>query len=159
MNKELKRFFYDELQTDKIRINWNKQPIPMKMFLEFLTVEVERSHDHAGSTTGWTRLTNKDLKLTIGGGIVGNTEYLDTLQFGTNLSNPYNNYVSPFYLFDILTKAGQEFFLEYYKAEIDLIVKKKQNIIQQKEKELAFAKQVLADIELEIEELKIKSLA
>src|SRR5688572_9885530 len=107
MNNELKSAFYNKLQTDKIKIYWNKNPIRMDLFLSFLTVATERSQKHLGSDTGWTKHFNKECNLIVSGGIVGNTEYLDSLEYGIKLSNPYNNYVNPFYLFDILTTKGK----------------------------------------------------
>lgn len=154
MKAELKADFYNKLQTDKIKINWNKNPIKMELFLSFLTIPVERSYDHLGSDTGWTKLNNKDHKLVVSGGIVGNIEYLDHIEYGIKLSNPYNNYVNPFYLFDILTKEGQAFFLEYYAHEIDIIVSAERDSIAFQERKLAHRKIILRDIEQEIELLK-----
>lgn len=122
MEMMLIKEFYNKLKDDKIKINWNKNPIKMSLFLSFLTVQVEISRDHLGSDTGWTLKKNEDLKLLIGGGIVNGTEYLDTLQYGVKLSNPYNNYVNPFFLFDILTEEGKAFFVEYYKDDISKIL-------------------------------------
>lgn len=111
MHKDINNVFYSKLESDKIKINWNKNPIQMNEFLSFLTVEVVRSKDHIGYCTGWTLLENESLNLKIGGGIVGSIEYLDTIQYGNNLSNSYSNYVNPFYIFPILNKEGQIFFL------------------------------------------------
>jgi len=154
MNPELKSCFYDKLQGDKIKINWNKNPIRMDLFLSFLTVNVERSYNHLGMDTGWTMLTNKEHKLVISGGVVGSIEYLDSIQYGTQLSNPYNNYVNPFYLFDILNKEGQSFFLEYYADDIETIVAAEKDGIAFQERKLAHSKKVIQDIEKEIELLK-----
>ena len=154
MNPELKTCFYDKLQSDKIKINWNGNPIKMDVFLSFLTVAVERSYDHLGNTTGWTRLNNKEHKLIIGGGIVGNVEYLDSIQYGVNLSNPHNNYVNPFYLFEILTQKGQAFFLQYYADDIDTIVSAENDSIAFQESGLKHRKKIMQAIEQEIELLK-----
>jgi hypothetical protein len=154
MNQELKGCFYDKLQADKIKISWNKNPIKMDKFLSFLTINVERSYDHLGSDTGWTRLNNKEHKLIIGGGIVGNIEYLDSVQYGIKLNNPYNNYVNPFYLFDILTKEGRAFFVEYYTSEIHVIVSAERDSIAFHERSLANRKINMQTIEQEIELLK-----
>ena len=110
--------FYGKLPDDKIKIKWNKNPIRMDIFLEFLTVSTIRSNDHLGSCNGWTKLQNKELNLSISGGIVCGIEYLDSLSFGEKLANPYNNFVNPFYLWEILTKKGMDFFYIYYDAEI-----------------------------------------
>ena len=126
----------------------------MDLFLSFLTVEVERSYDHLGSSNGWTRLNNKQHRLIISGGVVGDTEYLDSIQYGTNLSNSFNNYVNPFYLFDILTKEGQSYFLEYYADDIDTIVATEKDGISIHERRLAKLKRNVQDMEQEIELLK-----
>jgi hypothetical protein len=154
MNVELKARLYNKLQADKIKINWNKNPIRMDKFLSFLTISVERRYDHLGSSTGWTKLQNKEHELVIYGGVVGIIEYLDSVQYGVKLSNQYNNYVNPFYLFDILTKEGQSFFLEYYANEIDEIVTAEKDGITFQERKLAHSKKIMQDIEQEIEFLK-----
>lgn len=109
--------FFSKLDKDKIKINWNKKPIKMKLFLSFLTIETETGSGHLGYDNGWTRHYG-DNSLQIGGGIVGEVEYLDTIQYGKNMGNPYNNYVNPFYLFDIMNDKGKSFFIEYYSEEI-----------------------------------------
>jgi len=109
--------FLKKMPGDKVKINWNKSPIEMELFLSFLMVDTTRSNDHLGYTNGWTRLYG-DNDLTVGGGRVGGVEYLDNIQYGKNLDNGYNNYVNPFYLFEIMTGEGKEFFLNYYSDEI-----------------------------------------
>jgi hypothetical protein len=153
-NSPIKKEFYDQLKKDKIEINWNKNPIEMKLFLSFLTVEVTRSTDHLGSSTGWTLLENKDLKLRISGGGVGGVEYLDSLQYGEKLSNPYNNYVNPFYLFEILTDKGKGFFVEYYKTEIDKAVRDAELIVSSLENRLVRQKEFLSQVKSEVEALR-----
>jgi len=111
------RLFFGKLPSEKIKINFNKNPIPMDLFLSFLTVEVERSTSHLGYCNGWTRLSGND-RLIIGGGVVGGVEYLDTIMYRTKLGNTYNNYVNPFFIFEIMTDIGKQFFLDYYAAEI-----------------------------------------
>jgi hypothetical protein len=121
MNKILK-----DLDYDKIKMNWNKNPIEVDTLLRFLTVKVEASTNHSGSDNGWTRYNGPD-GLIIGGGWVSlryedgtikRVNYLDSIQYKTKLSNVYNNYVNPFYLFEILTDEGKVFFLNYYKDDI-----------------------------------------
>lgn len=126
----------------------------MDLFLSFLTIKVERSHDHLGSCTGWTQLHNKGCQLIVRGGIVNGVEYLDSLQYGTRLSNPYNNYVNPFYLFDILNKEGKAFFLDYYADDIDTIIKTEKDGIAIQERRLERSKRMVQDIEQEIGRLK-----
>lgn len=110
--------FYGKLPDDKIKINWNKKPIKMEKFLSFLKVKTVRSKDHLGHCNGWTKHKNKELQLSVTGGIVNGSEWLDHIQFGKNLANPYNNYVNPFYLWEIMSKDGLDFFLAYYDDEI-----------------------------------------
>jgi len=110
--------FYNKLTTDKIKINWNKNPIAMKKFLQFLTVSVEKSHDHLGCGNGWTQYKNDPLGLIVSGGICNGNEWLDSLQLKGNRSNKYNNYVNPFFLWGILTDDGKSFFVNYYESEI-----------------------------------------
>lgn len=112
----MKRFL-SKLSSNKIKINWNKNPIKMGDFLSFLTIETERGTGHLGHDNGWTRHYG-DNDLIVGGGFVKGVEYLDTLQYGKKLDNPYNNYVNPFYLFEILNDEGKEFFLDYYSEDI-----------------------------------------
>lgn len=106
-----------KLHYDKIAMNWNKNPIKMLEFLSFLKVPVVKSTDNLGIERGWTEYTG-DNRLVICGGWVRGVEYLNTLKYKTNLHNPYNNYVGPFHIFDILTDEGKKFFLEYYKDDI-----------------------------------------
>ena len=97
----------------------------MDTFLSFLTVETEvPKEDWLGKDSGWTRRIG-DNDLLIGGGRVREVElveYLDSIQYGENLDNPYNNYVTPFHLFDIMTDEGKSFFLDYYADEINSIL-------------------------------------
>ena len=114
--------FFHKLKSDKIKISWNKKPIPMDVFLAFLTVPTKRQTKFLGCDTGWTRFTGEN-DLEIGGGIVAGVEYLDRILYGRHLDNPFNNYVNPFYLFDIMNDDGKRFFLEYYKDDILEILK------------------------------------
>lgn len=145
-----------KLPHDKVKINWNKNPIEMKRFLSFLTVEVKRSTDHLGSCTGWTLLENDELKLKIGGGIVNGKEWLDSLQFGTKLNNKYNNYVNPFYLLGILTEEGKNFFIDYYKEDIDKLVSEQKDSIAYLKRSLSEKQEHLNLMLSEIEGLSAK---
>ncbi len=111
--------FLKKLSWNKIKMNWNKNPIKMEEFLAFLTVPTTKGKGHLGEENGWTRWYNDENKLCVSGGIVKGIEYLDTLQYKKNLDNPYNNYVNPFYLFEIMTDDGKKFFLDYYSVEIN----------------------------------------
>lgn len=150
LNTEL----YKKLESDKIKINWNKNPIPMEKFLSFLTVPYERSHNHLGASNGWTRLYNHDHKLEIGGGIVNGVEYLDSIQYGYRKSNPYNNYVNPFYMFDILSDDGKKFFIEYYKSDIEKIISEKMKLVDHLEQKLNSEKGILDKIQAEFNRME-----
>jgi hypothetical protein len=134
---DIKKEFYNKLQDDKIKINWNKKPIKMDVFLSFLTVPVVRSNDHLGSDNGWTLLENEEIGLRVGGGVVGGVEYLDHLELGIKLSNPYNNYVNPFYLWEILNSQGRKFFFGYYADEISNTINDVAKTIEITENKLA----------------------
>lgn len=151
----LQKEFYSKLKDDKIKMNWNKNPIKMNEFLSFLTIEVERSRDHIGSCNGWTKLFNKEHNFEISGGIVNGVEYLDSLQFGIKLGNQYNNYVNPFYLFEILNNKGKEFFFNYYKEDIEKIKTDISNKIKSLENELKETKELRKNIFKEV--LRISS--
>lgn len=126
----------EKLDGDKLKINWNKNPIKMDVFVSFIKVPLTRSYDHLGAGNGWTQLENKEHKLIIKGGIIGDTEYLDGIQYGIKLANQYNNYVNPFYLLDIMTNEGKLFFINYYKDDIDEILKRQEIIVSQLNKKL-----------------------
>lgn len=119
-----------KLKSDKIKISWNKRPIKMDLFLSFLTADVERTFDHYGADNRWTQLLG-DNNLAIKGGKVTvgkwpdhkEIELLDSLSYKKNLDNPYNNFVNPFYLFEIMNQEGKDFFLEYYHDDIEKIKK------------------------------------
>lgn len=141
-----------ELKNDKIKINWNKKPILMQTFLSFLIIPVEKSTEHLGASTGWTRFFNKEYKLEIGGGIV-DKHYLDSLQYGTKLQNQYNNYVNPFYLFEILTIEGKAFFLDYYKEDIEKVITEQKNRVDYAEIKLTNEKDRLGFIKNQYRDL------
>lgn len=153
MNQQLKKEFYNKLKREKINMNWNKNPIKMSIFLSFLTVDVDIISNHLGSDMGWTKRENKSIGLIISGGCVNNEEYLDSLQFGEKLSNQYNNYVNPFYIFEILTDAGKSFFVEYYKDEINAIIKQQNESVSFYELKLSEEKALMLDIQNEVKKL------
>ena len=109
---------FEKFDSNKINMNWNKNPILMEVFLSFLTVEVKKDEECWGAENGWTQY-NGENNLIVRGGVVKGVEYLDSLQYGKNMSNPYNNFVNPFYLLSIMTKEGKNFFFNYYRVEID----------------------------------------
>lgn len=152
----LQKEFYSKLKSDKIKINWNKKPIKMDLFLSFLTVTVNESKDHLGSSTGWTRFENEEYKLIIGGGIIQG-HWLDSLQYGTKLDNPYNNYVNPFYLFNILSEEGKKFFVEYYKEDIDIVLKCQSDKVKSLTEQLKIAKKLKLDILQEVKSIRYEN--
>lgn len=117
------REFLRDLKEDKIKINWNKKPIKMDLFLSFLTITTTREQDFLGCHNGWTQIKGPN-NFVLRGGIIDGVEYLDNIQYGKNLDNPYNNYVNPFYLFEIMTDEGKAFFLDYYKEDIQALLDK-----------------------------------
>ena len=119
----------ERLESDKIEINWNKNPIKMKDFLKFLTVDTVKSTSHLGYYNGWTQRVNKENMLVVQGGMINGVEYLDRLEYGKKMQSKYNNFVNPFYLFDILTKEGKSFFYDYYKDDIAKIIKDQNYLI------------------------------
>lgn len=143
----IEKEFYKKLSDEKIKINRNKKPIKMELFLSFLTINTKRDDAYRN---GWTFLENEEHKLTIGGGIVNSIEYLDTIQYGRNLSNVWNNFVNPFYLFDKLTIEGQKFFVEYYKDDIEQILETNKNKIESLEEQLKEQKNITDEISNEI---------
>ncbi len=114
-----------QLPHDKLKINQNKKPIPMELFLSFLTVDVVRSKEHLGSCNGWTLFTGEN-NLQISGGVVNGVEYIDSLRYKKKLDNDYNDYINPFYMFDILNDEGKQFFFYYYADDIDAMLDKAQ---------------------------------
>ena len=123
--------FYKDIRDDKFKINKGGNTIKMDLFLSFLTVDTTRSESYLGKSNGWTRLENKEHKLFISGGYFKGTEYLDSLKYGNNLDNVYNDFVNPFYLFDVMNEKGKNFFLSYYKEDIKEVLNKKDSKIME----------------------------
>lgn len=117
-----KKELYGKLNSNKIEIANNSDPISMELFMSFLKAPVVKIKDNLGSSTGWTRYENEEIGLVICGGRVCGVEYLDSIQYAKNPSNKYNNYVNPFFIFDLLTNDGRKFFANYYKNEILKII-------------------------------------
>lgn len=142
----MEKNMFHKLDADKININWNKNPIPMEKFLSFLMVETEISRDHLGYGNGWTRRVNKEINLTIRGGIVNGINYLDAIEYGSRMQSKYHNYVNPFYLFEIMTDEGKKFFLEYYSVEINSEVNCINESIKNTKEELVKLKNDLKEV-------------
>ena len=129
-----------QLPHDKVKINFNRNPIPMELFLSFFKVETKKITDHLGASNGWTEYQNKQFGLIITGGICDGGHWLHAIQFGNKLQNQYNNYCNPLYLFDIMNEEGKSFFVEYYKEEIHKVVDKQQTEVDYLEKKTMEAK-------------------
>lgn len=127
---------YKKLSNDKIKICNNKNPIEMKLFLSFLVVVLKRSTHHLGCDNGWTKYTNDEIGLTITGGIYQGVEYLNSIQRKEKLQNEYNDYINPFYLFDVMTKEGKRFFSQYYSSDIEKVISDSQQRIAELRDEL-----------------------
>jgi len=140
---------YGKLPHDLIEINWNKKRVKMNLFLSFFSVIT----DYECNCTLWTTRRNRDFNLIIGGGWVNGTEYLDTIQYGTKLQNTYNNYVNPFYIFDLLNESGKQFFIEYYKNEIEALLSKQESLVFQAERKLKEQQDIFSNYKKEIENL------
>jgi hypothetical protein len=154
-NEYMKKNFYSKLPHDNYNLRFTNGIIKMKEFLSFLTVPVIKSTDNLGKCNGWTEYRNKEHSLIINGGKIynkGGIEYLDNIQYGNRLDNPYNNYVNPFYIFDIMNEEGKKFFVDFYKEDIDNIIDKKQKEAEDLKKKLEFEEYNLYSI---IEEKQI----
>jgi hypothetical protein len=152
----IQKEFWSKLKDDKFKINRTpiERLIQMDLFLSFLTIPVEISRDHLGAVNGWTLRKNEKYSLLITGGIMHGGERLDAIQFGNKLSNPYNNYVSPFYIFDILTKEGQLFFLEYYKKDIEQLLGEQERLIEYRKKQVENELEILLEMKNQVSILK-----
>jgi hypothetical protein len=147
-----------KLSDDKIKMNWNKNPITVDTLLGFLTVKLEESRTHGGYDMGWTRYNGPDGLIITGGMIthrLSPTEfkrvnYLNTIQYKCKLHNIYNNYVNPFFLFEIMNDEGKQFFINYYKEDIEKEIDSMKAKIEETEKSLALQKTNLKDIEADL---------
>lgn len=129
----MKNDFLRKMPKDKINLHRIKDRVEMTLFLSFLKIPVKRGAGHLGEDNGWTRHYGEN-KLIIGGGFIKKIEYLDSIQYGYKLDNPYNNYVNPFYLFDIMSQEGKEFFLNHYSDEIKKEIAEARRTIERAEK-------------------------
>lgn len=138
----------EKLSNDKIKISQNKNPIKIEAFLKFLNVEVQISTNNLGFNNGW-RERKGDNNLLIFSGIIDGVEYLDSIQYGDKLANPWNNFINPFYLFDILNNNGKKFFIDYYQTDINKILNKYEEKLRMANKELEEIKSSINDIYME----------
>lgn len=120
MEKGMK--FAEQMDWDKPKYNRSTR-VKISTMLSFLTVDTFREGDWLGKENGWTRILGPN-GLEIGGAVVGDEEYYNSLQYGKNLHNPYNNYVNPFYIFEIMNDDGRKFFLNLYKDDINRAIAK-----------------------------------
>ena len=65
---------------------------------------------------------------------------MDTIEYGHKMHNNYNNFVSPFFLFDIMTEQGKKFFIDYYSDDI--------------KEEVSAAKDQMAELKARIDSLE-----
>jgi len=118
-----KSSIFFNMPTKLYEIRSGFRPIRMQDFISMLTVPVTPCKNFLGESTGWTKYENKSCGLILTGGSVrvnGHVdEFLDSIQYGKNLENPYNNYVNPFFLFPIMKDEGRAFILRYYDSEIN----------------------------------------
>ncbi len=122
---------YKHLSISAITIQGSKNPIPMKQFLQFLTVKTKISRSNLGRCNGWIERYNEEEKLVITGGTFRGVEYLNSIEFGEKLQNPYNNYVNPFYILHLMNSDGKAFFAKYYREEINNLIKSaKMNVVE-----------------------------
>lgn len=132
--------FLKELPCDLTEISQkNKKLIPMNIFLTFLKVDVVRSTQHLGYSNGWTQLSGSN-NLVISGGILNGVEYLHNIKFKRNLRSVYNDYVNPFYIFEILKDNGKDFFINFYADEINKLLAKNSLATQNAQQALDIAK-------------------
>lgn len=122
--------FLAKLPRDKFKIHNRKNLVRMDLFLSFLTVELEKSNSHLGRDMGWTEYRG-DNNLIVSGGWINGVEYLDSLKYKKNLDNSYNDFVNPFYLFEIFNDEGKKFFLNYYSDDIKKQFEKALNELKQ----------------------------
>jgi hypothetical protein len=126
---------YKHLKISTIQLNGCKNPIPMEKFLQYLTVKTKLSRKNLGFGNGWRERYNEAEKLVITGGVMRGVEYLDAIEFGEKLQNPYNNYVNPFYIFHLMTSEGKAFFTRHYSDEIKKLIKGlNENVVEAKSK-------------------------
>jgi len=69
------------------------------------------------------------------------------------MHNPYNNYVNPFFLFNLLNKEGKKFFVGYYADDIDDILEKSRNSIMELKQMVANSQEIYSTVLEEVEEL------
>lgn len=112
-----------DLSNDKFKMNWNRNPVTISKFLSFITCPIERQTGHLGECNGWTEYKGEN-NLIISGGLYNGGEYLNSIQYGRNLHNRYNNYVNPLFLKEIMTDEGYQFFVDYYQDDISELLNK-----------------------------------
>jgi hypothetical protein len=125
----------NKMDWDKPKYN-RKNRLKMEKFLSFLTVELKVPEGRwLGKDTGWTLWTGEN-GLEISGAVIGGVEYYNSIQYGNRLHNNYNNYVNPFYLFEIMSDDGRKFFLDMYREDIDRQIIKAKSKSEAAKKEL-----------------------
>ena len=127
--------------VDRNTINFKKPTrIEMKTFMSYFDIEfTEVEGDFLGKSNGWTRHENKDYNIEITGARVydlGGVEYFNTVQvIRAKLDNPYNDFVSVFYLWNFLNTEGKAHFINVYAAEISALKEKKKRAFKKAQAE------------------------
>jgi hypothetical protein len=148
----LKEDFYSKLNGEKFKFTLiNENLIKMNLFLSFLTIPLTEP-EHI--TRNYTRRRNDELGLILGGTVFFEDEFLGSIEFGDKLENKYNNFVSPFYIFHLLNKEGQAFFVNYYKEDIEKIIREQSSKITDLEEQLRTEKLFLRTITTEYGDLE-----
>lgn len=138
---------YKLLPYKKLEFNWNKNPIKIADFIDMLNIEVVSNTECLGYWNGWRSYENIEHDLFIRGGIInGHGCLLDSIQYKKKLQNPYNNYVNPLFLGELLTKDGFNFFIDYYKDDILSLLEKSEKSIDFHAKQLALEKEKISSI-------------
>lgn len=129
-----------KLSDDKYKITaYNKNLIEMEKLKGFLVVDIKKGSGFLGEDTGWTQYLGEN-DLLIKGGIFRGVEYLESIKYKKNLDNKYNNFVNPFYIFEILNDDGKAFFCNYYKDDINKILDDQEEKIKSINEKLEFEK-------------------
>lgn len=143
-----------KLSWDRYKItSWNENLVRMDLVKSFITIELTKSNQHLGSDMGWTKYFNTEHKLVISGGWFKGVEWLESVEYGKNLHNKYNNYCTPLYLAPIMTNDGVEYFKEYYKKDISKILIEQESEISRFQRMSISASEQLEDYKKQLKDL------
>tara|TARA_B000000565_G_scaffold255758_1_gene237535 strand:+ start:51671 stop:52165 length:495 start_codon:yes stop_codon:yes gene_type:complete len=127
--------------VDRNTINFKKPArIEMKTFMSYFDIEfTEVEGDFLGKSNGWTRHENKEYNIEISGAYpreLRGVEYFNSVQvLRAKLDNPYNDFVSVFYLWNLLNPEGKAHFINAYADEITALKEKKQRAFKKAQAE------------------------